>query len=140
MRLNDRLSARASVLIISVGIQDLFQPVDIQRLTSGFATRVLVRLTLVRDHLRGVRLRPRAEIDVTELPAAEAPSDAEQREISARTKQALSQLRPAQRAVVELHWLEERPFPEVAATLGERLSTVKVRAHRAYRELRRVLA
>jgi RNA polymerase sigma-70 factor (ECF subfamily) len=101
-------------------------------------TRILVNL--VRDHLRGVRLRPRSEIDVTELPAAETPPGAEQREISARTQQALSRLRPSQRAVVELHWLEERPFPEVAAALGERLSTVKVRAHRAYRELRRVLA
>lgn len=101
-------------------------------------TRILVNL--VRDHLRGIRLRPQSEMDVNELPAAEAPSGAEQRELSTRTQQALARLRPSQRAVVELHWLEERPFPEVAAALGERLSTVKVRAHRAYRELRRVLA
>jgi DNA-directed RNA polymerase specialized sigma24 family protein len=39
-----------------------------------------------------------------------------------------------------MHWLEERPFPEVAVALSERLSTVKVRAHRAYKELRRTLS
>ncbi len=42
--------------------------------------------------------------------------------------------------MVEMHWLEGRPFPEVAEALSERLSTVKVRAHRAYKELRRALA
>jgi RNA polymerase sigma factor (sigma-70 family) len=101
-------------------------------------TRILVNLAL--DHGRSERRRPLAEIDPNEL-AAPSPLDApERREEIARARRALDALRPRQRQVLEMHWLEERSFPEVAAALGERLSTVKVRAHRAYRELREALS
>jgi RNA polymerase sigma-70 factor (ECF subfamily) len=100
-------------------------------------TRIVVNL--VRDHLRSARLRPSSEIDPEALAAPEATPSHERSEAIARTRHALALLGPQKRAVVELHWLEERPFPEIASTLGERVSTVKVRAHRAYKELRRAL-
>ncbi len=40
---------RGGALVISVGVQDLFQAPDLERLTSGFATRVLVHVALVRE-------------------------------------------------------------------------------------------
>jgi RNA polymerase sigma-70 factor (ECF subfamily) len=100
-------------------------------------TRILVNL--VWDHCRTARRRPRSELDPAEL-AAPSPGDSpERRDDVARARKALKALKPQQRQVIEMHWLEERPFPEVAAALGERLSTVKVRAHRAYHDLRKAL-
>jgi hypothetical protein len=40
---------KADKLVISVGMQDLFGPRDVERLLSGFSTRVLIRVALVRD-------------------------------------------------------------------------------------------
>ena len=37
--------------MVSVGLQDLFGPRDVERLLSGFSTRVLIRAALVRDGL-----------------------------------------------------------------------------------------
>lgn len=100
-------------------------------------TRILINL--VRDHLRSARIRPASELEPEALPAPEVTPSHERSEAITRTRQALARLRPRQRAVLELHWLEERPFPEIASTLGEQVSTVKVRAHRAYKELRQSL-
>jgi len=36
-------------LVVSVGLQDLFGPRDVERLLSGFSTRVLIRVALLRD-------------------------------------------------------------------------------------------
>lgn len=100
-------------------------------------TRILVNL--VRDHLRSARLRPTSELVLAELAAPEIAPQHERAEAVALTRKALARLRPPQRAVIEQHWLEERPFPEIASALGERVSTVKVRAHRAYKQLRSAL-
>jgi RNA polymerase sigma-70 factor, ECF subfamily len=100
-------------------------------------TRILVNL--VRDHLRSARLRPVSELLPAELAAPEVAPQHERSEAVSITRRALSRLGPQQREVIELHWLEERPFPEIACALGERVSTVKVRAHRAYKQLRRAL-
>lgn len=97
-------------------------------------TRILVNLVL--DHQRSVKRRPLAEIEPEELAAPDSRPAAERREAHARARQALAELSAHKREVIELHFLEEKPFPEVARRLGEHVSTVKVRAHRAYRELR----
>jgi RNA polymerase sigma factor (sigma-70 family) len=97
-------------------------------------TRILVNLIL--DHHRSERRRPLADLEPEELAAPESLHTPERREIHARTHRALAKLGARKRQVIELHWLEEEPFPEVAKRLGEHLSTIKVRAHRAYRELR----
>jgi RNA polymerase sigma-70 factor (ECF subfamily) len=101
-------------------------------------TRILVNL--VRDHLRARRVRPIADVDVRELAAVEEVSLHESREAVDLARKAIAELSLTQREVITLHWLEERPYPEVAVALGERVSTLKVRAHRAYKELRRTLA
>lgn len=54
-------------------------------------------------------------------------------------QRALTQLNDGQREVVLLHWYEGLSFPEIAELLGATVSAVKVRAHRAYGELRRLL-
>jgi RNA polymerase sigma factor (sigma-70 family) len=80
------------------------------------------------------------ELDPNQLVAPPSVDEGERDRERRLTRRALARLSPSQRRVVEMHWLEERPFPEVAEALSERLSTVKVRAHRAYKELRRALA
>lgn len=40
---------KADKLVVSVGLQDLFGARDMERLLSGFSTRVLIRVALVRD-------------------------------------------------------------------------------------------
>jgi RNA polymerase sigma-70 factor (ECF subfamily) len=97
-------------------------------------TRILVNLVL--DHQRTLRRRPVAELEPEELAAPDSRTAAERREFQTRARRAVAELSPPKRQVIELHFLEERPFPEVARRLGEHVSTVKVRAHRAYRELR----
>lgn len=55
------------------------------------------------------------------------------------TMMALAQLSPADRAVIELVHLEERPVREAADLLGWSTVNVKVRAHRARKKLRIIL-
>jgi len=43
------VARKADKLMVSVGLQDLFGPRDVERLLSGFSTRVLIRVALVRD-------------------------------------------------------------------------------------------
>ena len=43
------VARKADKLVVSVGLQDLFGPRDVERLLSGFSTRVLIRVALVRD-------------------------------------------------------------------------------------------
>jgi RNA polymerase sigma-70 factor, ECF subfamily len=101
-------------------------------------TRILVNLCV--DHCRSRRRWACEEFDLNELVSPPAEDENERDRERLRTRRALERLSPEKRRVVEMHWLEERPFPEVAEALSERLSTVKVRAHRAYKELRRALS
>jgi hypothetical protein len=43
------IARKADKLVVSVGLQDLFGPRDIERLLSGFSTRVLIRVALLRE-------------------------------------------------------------------------------------------
>jgi hypothetical protein len=43
------IARKGDKLVASVGLQDLFQPRDIDRLLSGFSTRVLIRVALLRE-------------------------------------------------------------------------------------------
>ena len=45
-----------------------------------------------------------------------------------------------QRDVIVLHWIEGLSFSEVAQVVGASLSAVKVRAHRGYVAIRKILA
>jgi RNA polymerase sigma factor (sigma-70 family) len=44
-------------------------------------------------------------------------------------------LPPSQRAVIVLHYYEDRPVGEIASTLGCREATVRVHLHRARKRL-----
>jgi hypothetical protein len=46
------LARRNGKLLISVGVPDIIQPANAERLTSGFATTVLVRVALFREGVR----------------------------------------------------------------------------------------
>lgn len=54
-------------------------------------------------------------------------------------QQAIERLEPAQQEVVILHWYEGLSFGEIARVLSAKESTVKVRAHGAYKKMRSVL-
>lgn len=43
------IARKSDKLVASVGLQDLFQPRDVDRLLSGFSTRVLIRMALLRE-------------------------------------------------------------------------------------------
>lgn len=101
-------------------------------------TRILVNLCV--DYCRARRRWAVEELDPNALSVPPRVDERERSRDRLRARRALEKLSPSKRRVVEMHWLEERPFPEVAQALSERLSTVKVRAHRAYKELRRALA
>ena len=104
------------------------------------------------DHLRS-RKRGERKIVCTgasELRAAnyadERPSIEErhtraenQEEIIERVRQAIEQLPPGQREVLTLHKLQGMPMAEVAQRLKIREGAVRVRAHRGYKSLARML-
>ncbi|MBT9561149.1 MAG: RNA polymerase sigma factor [Myxococcales bacterium] len=79
------------------------------------------------------------DVEVLDVPA-EPPPDLDRPKDIERLRAALAALPAGQREVIELHWLEEMPFAEVATVVGAGLSAVKVRAHRGYERLRVLLA
>jgi RNA polymerase sigma-70 factor (ECF subfamily) len=96
-----------------------------------------IAMNLVRDTFRK-RARQREaplELDGRREPASW--DDRVERAQQARlVREALATLPHDQRRAIELHWLEERPFAEVAELVGASVSAVKVRAHRGYKRMR----
>jgi RNA polymerase sigma-70 factor (ECF subfamily) len=101
---------------------------------------VAIALNVKREHLRRLQRRGEFQLDESEHrePAA-TTGDPERSSEAARVRRALYRLSDAQREVLELHWFAGLPFSEIADVVGAKHSAVKVRAHRAYRELRRLL-
>lgn len=79
---------------------------------------------------------------VDDTPSVEElATDAEQeREIIDRVREAIAKLPPGQREVVELHKLQGMSMAEVAGRLQIREGAVRVRAHRGYKALARLLS
>lgn len=103
------------------------------------------------DHLRQQGRRRRRE---AESPGAEADAELadegasleqlalareHEQAVIERIREALAQLPPGQREVVELHKLEGLSMAEVAARLDIREGAARVRAHRGYKALARML-
>jgi RNA polymerase sigma-70 factor (ECF subfamily) len=63
----------------------------------------------------------------------------DEQEIIERVRRAIEQLPPGQREVLTLHKLQGMPMAEVAQTLQIREGAVRVRAHRGYKALARML-
>jgi RNA polymerase sigma-70 factor (ECF subfamily) len=82
-----------------------------------------------------------AWLESTMTGAPEENFDSEESRMIARdiTMRALSHLSPADRAVIELVHLEERPVKEAADLLGWSVANVKVRAHRSRKKLRKII-
>jgi RNA polymerase sigma-70 factor (ECF subfamily) len=104
------------------------------------------------DHLRQRGRRERHEVETAGAGengvalADEGPSIEElalERELSdsivERVREALAQLPQSQREVVELHKLQGMSMAEVAARLDIREGAARVRAHRGYKALARML-
>ncbi|MCG3173197.1 MAG: RNA polymerase sigma factor CarQ [Myxococcota bacterium] len=54
-------------------------------------------------------------------------------------REAMEQLSPSQREIIDLHKLQELSMAEIAQRLGVNEGAVRVRAHRAYQRLKEVL-
>lgn len=81
-----------------------------------------------RSEVRAVRAQ--SEQSVTQSPSLE-----DRRGV----QQAIERLDSAHQEVVILHWYEGLSFGEIARVLSSNESTVKVRAHRAYKKMKAVL-
>ncbi len=100
-----------------------------------------IAMNLVREHYRRAGRRKEIDFDEARVPIVErerGPIEGKQR--VALLRAAVARLPDGQREVVELHWFEERPFAEVAEILGSTEGAVRVRAHRAYKRLKELLA
>lgn len=95
-----------------------------------------IAVNVRRQHVRTRMRRPEAPIEAAAEPvSAPTVSTATDRLV----RRALGTLPESQREVVVLHWYEGMSFAEIAEVVGASRSAVKVRAHRAYNQLRELL-
>lgn len=100
-----------------------------------------IAFNLAREQLRRKRRRPEAELDATaEHGAAHQPEEQRRYEIRRDLSLALGQLPGDQREVVRLHFVEELSFEEIGERVGASAGAVRVRAHRGYSALRKILS
>ncbi len=102
-----------------------------------------IALNLVREFYRrrGRRREQPLEIDgySPAEPRVQPATPIEDRQRVERVRRALAQLPENQREVIELHWFSELPYEEISAILGASVAAVRVRAHRGYEKLRKIL-
>lgn len=135
------------VLSFQVGVRtevdDLVQQTFLQvhRARRDFDANQLFRpwiftilLNLRRELYRKRKRRPEVAIADVMEPRTEARTEAE-----LALEMALTRLPLAQREVIVLHWFGGLSFSQVAEVVGARTAAVKVRAHRGYVDLRRIL-
>lgn len=100
-----------------------------------------IAFNLAREQLRRVRRRPEAELDTTaEQKLAHPPREQQRFEMRRDLSQALEQLPNDQQEVVRLHFVEELSFEEIGEKVGATAGAVRVRAHRGYSALRKLLS
>lgn len=106
------------------------------------------------DHLRHNYRRDRrhdtlvAKGDTSGIGLPEAPETAEEArimresrdEVAQKVRDAIDQLPPSQREVVQLHKLRGMSMADIADRLDVRPGALRVRAHRAYKSLTNLLA
>ena len=95
-----------------------------------------------RVSIDSLRQRGRAREHLTpqgELPPRPVAPAVEARDTGRHVRHALNALSAGQREVVELHHLQGHAFAEVATRLGIQENAARVRASRAYANLRRIL-
>ncbi len=99
-----------------------------------------VARNVCNDHFRRSR---NSELNVEELPEVESPETSaveilERDEDRERMRQALARLPEGRREVLVLSRFEHRKYEEIAAILDCSVGAVKIRVHRALRQLRDV--
>jgi len=113
-----------------------------------FAISRNVAMDFLRDKYRGDQRRAGADDDadpISELVDAEpnpeqfGQESERQAEVVERVRVAIARLPPGQREVVELHKLRGMSMAQIAERLQVREGAIRVRAHRAYRALARML-
>lgn len=100
-----------------------------------------IAMNLVREQYRKQGRRREQALE-PELVASAAPVEApplEHSERAERIRAALASLPDQQREVIELHWFEDSPYEEIARIVGASVAAVRVRAHRGYERLRKIL-
>jgi RNA polymerase sigma-70 factor (ECF subfamily) len=108
-----------------------------------------IALNLKRDLLRRRRRSPvepsggetgdRDTRGASAIDQASRPPRQERLVQARELREAVARLPESRRAVVELHWLAGLSMAEVGAALGTSTGAVKVRAHKAYAQLRAML-
>jgi RNA polymerase sigma-70 factor (ECF subfamily) len=87
-----------------------------------------------------LRKRRRKPVFSAEAPAAMEPTPEGltpgEPQVAQAMRAGIEALPAAQRDVIELHWFDGLPFPEIAQCLGVPANTAKVRAHQGYQSLR----
>jgi RNA polymerase sigma-70 factor (ECF subfamily) len=99
-----------------------------------------IALNVLRDHARRDAARARATARLVAVPEAQPDSRLEgigERDALARAMATLSE---EEREAIALRFGAELTAPEMAAALGEKLTTVEGRLYRALRKLRAELA
>jgi RNA polymerase sigma-70 factor (ECF subfamily) len=107
---------------------------DPGRSFGAWARRIATNVSY--DHLKSVR----KEVEFSEERLGETPPDpAVQQDTRERIRQAFAGLPPKLRLTATLALVEERPYDEIADSLGIPVGTVKSRVFRAVRFLRQKL-
>lgn len=100
-----------------------------------------IAFNLAREQLRRARRRPEAELDATaESKHTHQPDEQRRFELRRDLSQALQQLPSDQQEVVRLHFIEELSFEQIGERVGASAGAVRVRAHRGYTALRKLLS
>jgi len=151
------LFARYSPVLYRMMLRDLRRPEEardlvqqaflhLHRARNDFDGRLRFRpwiftiaLNLKREHFRRVRRRPEAPLDIEGGHEPGEPGHGDRIEARQAIHRGLEALPRDQREVIELHWFDGLSFAEVAEVVGASVAAVKVRAHRGYVALRRLL-
>ena len=100
-----------------------------------------IAFNLAREQWRRARRRPEAELDATaESKHAHQPDDQRRFELRRDLSHAIQQFPNDQQEVVRLHFVEELSFDEIGEKVGATAGAVRVRAHRGYTALRKLLS
>lgn len=97
-----------------------------------------VCLDRLRQSARRAPMESETDLDQVDVAEPDTPSlqqIIERDEMSACVQRYLNRLSDSYRAVILLHDMHELTSPEIAQLLGESLSAVKIRLHRARRKL-----
>ena len=97
-----------------------------------------IALNVRREHMR--RRARKKEVSLDPIVHGEPSIDpATTTQTDRLVQRALQQLTDQQREVIVLHYYNDLSFPEISKIVGASLSAVKVRAHRGYEKLRKIL-